>query len=122
MCIPDEGINTTHLEQLNLRLQSTRQTVMCYFGVWKGFVSKLDVYSRDIRTATFRYLKHLKIFIVNHQVNAVEIDMYMRDLTSQLCNRFQDFQHFLIMPESSDDLNLSAFEWMNIEDSISRCS
>ena len=94
MYIPDEGINTTHLKQFNLRLQSTRQTVMCYFGVWKGFVSKLDVYTRDIRTATFRYLKHLKAFAVYHQVNAVEIDMYMRDLTSQLCNRFQDFQHF----------------------------
>ena len=88
MYIPDEGINTTHLKQLNLRLQSTRQTVMCYFGVWTGFVSKLDVYTRDIRTAIFCYLKHLKAFTVNHQVNAVKIDMYMRDLTSQLCNRF----------------------------------
>ena len=59
---------------------------------------------------------------MDHQVNAVEIDMYMRDLTSQFCNRFQDFQHlgslffFLIKPESSKDLNLSAFEWMSIED------
>ena len=88
MCIPDEGINTMHHKQLNLRLQSTRQTVMCYFGVWKVFVSKLDVYTRDIRTATFRYLKQIRSFAVNHLVNAVKIDMYMRDLTSQLCNRF----------------------------------
>ena len=128
MYIPDEGINTTHLKQLNLHLQSTRQTVMCYFGVWKVFVSKLDVYTRVIRTATFRYLKHMRSFAMYHRVNAVEIDMYMRDLTSQMCNRFQDFQHFdslfffLIMPESSEDLNLSAFEWMDIEDVISRCS
>ena len=84
MCIPDEGINTTHLKRFNLCLQSTRQTVMCYFGVWKEFVSKLDVYTRDIRTATFRYLKHMRFFAVDHRVNAVEIDMYMRDLTSQL--------------------------------------
>ena len=48
----------------------------------------------DIRTATFRNFKHLKAFSVDHQVNAVEIDMYMRDLTSQFCNKFQDFQHF----------------------------
>ena len=88
MYIPGEGINTTHLKQLNLCLQSTRQTVMCYFGVWKGFVSKLDVYTRDIRTAIFRYLKHMRSFSVHHQVDAVDIDMYMRDLTSQLCNRF----------------------------------
>ena len=77
-----------HLKQPNLHLQSTRQTVMCYFGVWKGLVSKLNVYTRDIRTATVRYLKHMRSFAVHHRVNAVEIDMYMRDLTSQLCNRF----------------------------------
>ena len=88
MYIPDEGINTTHLTELNLRLQSTRQTVMCYFGVWKGFVSKLDVYTRYIRTAIFRYLKHMRSFSVYHQVDAVKIDVDMRDLTSQLCNRF----------------------------------
>ena len=51
---------TTHFDQLNLRLQGTEQTVMCLFEVWKGFVSKLDVYTRDIRTATLRYFKHLK--------------------------------------------------------------
>ena len=65
---------------------------------------------------------------MDHQVNAVEIDMYMRDLTSQFCNMLQDFQHFgllfsfLIKPEISEDLNLSAFEWIDIEDLISRCS
>ena len=58
---------------------------------------------------------------MDHQINAVEIDMYMNDLTSQFCYRFQDFQHFdllfffLIKPESSEDLNLSASEWMDIE-------
>ena len=75
MCIPDEGINTTHLKQLILSLQSTRQTVMCYFGVWKVFVSKLDIYTPDIRTATFRYLKHMRSFAVDHRVNAVEIEI-----------------------------------------------
>ena len=39
---------TTHLNELNLRLQGTGQTVMCLFEVWKGFASKLDVYTRDI--------------------------------------------------------------------------
>ena len=46
----------------------------------------------------------------------------MRDLTSQCCNRFQDFQRFgslfsfLINPQGSEDLDLSLFEWMDIED------
>ena len=60
--------------------------------------------------------------LVNDQVNAVEIDMYMRDLTSQFCNTFQDFQYFgslfsfFMKPENSEDLNLPAFEWMDMED------
>ena len=94
---------------------------MCLFEVWKGFVFKLDVYTRDIRSATFGYFKHLNAFSVDHQGNSVEIDMYIRDSTSQFCIRFQDFQHFgslfsfLIKLESSKDLNLCAFEWMDIE-------
>ena len=61
-------------------------------------------------------------FLVDDHVNTVEIDMYTRDLTSQFCNRFEDFQHFdlsfsfLMKPKSSKDLNLSAFEWMDTED------
>ena len=39
---------TTHLNKLDLHLQGTGQTVMCLFEVWNGFVSKLDVYTRDI--------------------------------------------------------------------------
>ena len=46
----------------------------------------------------------------------------MRDLTSQFHNRFQDFQRFnplfsfLINSHGSKDLDLSAFEKMDIED------
>ena len=46
----------------------------------------------------------------------------MRYITSQFRNRFQDFQRFgplfsfLINPQGSEDLDLSAFDWMDIED------
>ena len=62
MYIPDKDLNTTQLKELNLRLQSTGQTVMCRFGIWKGFVSKLDVYTRDIRTATFATLNTSRLY------------------------------------------------------------
>ena len=39
---------TTHLNELNLCLQGVEQTVMYLFEVWKGFVSKLDVYTWNI--------------------------------------------------------------------------
>ena len=59
---------------------------------------------------------------MDHYVNVVVIDMYMKDQTPQFSNRFQDFQQFdslfsfLIKPESSKDLKLSEFEWNDIED------
>ena len=59
---------------------------------------------------------------MDHYVNTVVVDVYMKDQTSQFCNRFQNFQHFdslfsfLIKPESSKDLKLSEFECIDIED------
>ena len=70
----------------------------------------------------FCFLKHLKAFSDDHQVNGAKIDVYMRDLTSQFCKRFEDFQRFgplfsfFINPQGSEDLDLSAFERMDIED------
>ena len=79
---------TMHLNELNLCLQGPGKTVIGLFEAWKGFVVKLDVYTRDIQTATFHYFKHLKAFSVDYQVNGTEINTYMRDLTSQFRNRF----------------------------------
>ena len=38
---------TMHLNEPNLRLQSPGKTVIGLFEAWKGFVAKLDVYTRD---------------------------------------------------------------------------
>jgi len=47
-------------------------------SAWKGFAAKLNVYTRDIQTATFRYFKNLYAFPVDQQVNAAEFDIYLR--------------------------------------------
>ena len=47
---------TTHLNELNLRLQDAGQKVMCRFELWKGFVSKLDVHTRDTKLKLFATL------------------------------------------------------------------
>ena len=47
---------TMHLNELCLRLQGPKKTVTGLFEAWKGFVAKLDIYTRGIQTATFRYL------------------------------------------------------------------
>ena len=85
---------TTHLNELNLHLQGAGKTVMCLFEVCKGFASKLDVYTRDIRIATFRYFEHLKAFSVDYQVNSVKIDMY---IGVQRLNFAPDFKIFNIL-------------------------
>ena len=109
------------VNKLNFRLQGPEKTVIGLFEAWKDF-DKLNVCTRDIQTATFRYFKHLKAFSVDHQVNGAEINIYTRDLTFQFRNRFEHFQRFgplfsfLINPQGNEDLDLSAFEWMNIED------
>ena len=42
-----------HPNELNLRLQGPEKIVIGLFEAWKGFVPKLDVYTRDIQIATF---------------------------------------------------------------------
>ncbi|XP_076825917.1 uncharacterized protein LOC143471346 isoform X1 [Clavelina lepadiformis] len=56
------------------------QTLMNLFEAWKGFVAKMDIYTQDIQTATFRYFKYLKVFSVDHQVNIVQIARKQRRL------------------------------------------
>ena len=46
----------THLLQLNLRLQHTGQKVICLFELWKGFVSKLNVHTRNTKLKLFATL------------------------------------------------------------------
>lgn len=115
---------TTHLNDLNLRLQGAGQTLMDLYDSWKAFVAKLAVYSLDIKTGSFRYLKNLKKLIAIHPVNITDIEVYMRELESEFSVRFQDFRHigpvfsFLIRPDGFEyrDLNTSLFEWMETEE------
>ena len=113
---------TTHLNELNLRLQGAGQTVLDLFETWKSFVAKLDVYNQDVQSSTFRYFKNLQTFSCDHEVNSSVIGGYMSELKTQFCKRFQDFRRFgevfsfLIKPDSNDDLDLSLFDWMNVDD------
>lgn len=115
---------TTHLNDLNLRLQGAGQTLMDLYDAWKAFVAKLAVYSLDIKTGSFRYFKNLKNLHAIHPVNITDIEVYMRELESEFSVRFQDFRHigpvfsFLIRPDGFEyrDLNTSLFEWMETEE------
>ena len=47
---------TTHLNELNLHPQDIRKKVMCLFELWKGFISKLDVCTRNTKLKLFATL------------------------------------------------------------------
>ena len=55
---------TTHLNELNLRLQGSGQTVLDLFETWKSFAGKLDVYIQDVQSSTFVISKIFKNFRV----------------------------------------------------------
>ena len=74
--------------------EDTAKIVMDLYETWKAFASKLEVHSQNILTATFRYFKQLKEFTAHHNVSAVNIEVYMRDLELEFSIRFQDFKHF----------------------------
>ena len=113
---------TTHLDELNLRLQGAGQTVLDLFETWKSFVAKIDAYIQDVQSSTFRYFKNLQKFLCDHEVNFSVIGGYMSKLKTQFCNRFQDFRRFgevfsfVIKPDSHDDLDLSLLDWINVDD------
>ena len=54
----------------------------------KDFIAKLEVYYKGVKTATFYYFKHLKNFLLDCQVNIVEIDEYMRHPNVQFHKKF----------------------------------
>ncbi|CAM4663474.1 unnamed protein product [Lepidochelys kempii] len=103
---------TAHLNELNLCLQGAGQTVLDLYETWKAFVVKLAVFSRDIRTSTFRYFQHIKELSACCAVSVDEIEMYMEELKSEFSDRFKDFQQFgpmfsfLIKPEKFNESGL----------------
>ncbi|KAH1169833.1 hypothetical protein KIL84_000818 [Mauremys mutica] len=76
----------------NLCLQGAGQTVLDLYEAWKAFVVKLAVFSRNIRTSTFRYFQHIKELSTHCTVSVNEIGMYMQELESEFSDRCQDFQ------------------------------
>ena len=115
---------TKHLNEFNLLLQGAGKTVLDLYDTWKAFVAKLAIYSTDVETSSFRYLKNLKNLSSMHPVNTSDLQLYMQELKSEFSIRFQDFQHmgpvfsFLIRPDTFkySDLDTTLFEWMETEE------
>ena len=112
---------TTHLNDLNVSLQGGGQTILTLYESWKAFVAKLKIFATDLQKGNLQYFKYLKNHVGNRDVNLVSLQIYLSQLLAQFSNRFQEFQHFgpvfvfLIQPEVCMDIDLSIFEWLEVD-------
>uniref|UniRef100_A0A3Q2UT69 DUF4371 domain-containing protein n=1 Tax=Haplochromis burtoni TaxID=8153 RepID=A0A3Q2UT69_HAPBU len=102
---------TGHLNEFNLKLQGSGQTVLDMRDTWEAFVQKLAVFSSNVETSTFCYFKRLRELSAQRSISTSEI------------HGFLDFQvygpmfSFLIKPESfNEQLDLSLFKWLDTDD------
>lgn len=87
-----ECVYRCHLSGLNLRLQGATQTVLDMLETWKAFVGKLGVFSDDIYTSTFHYVRHMREFYSHRKISTTEIIMYICELEAEFTMRFVDFK------------------------------
>ena len=113
---------TEHLNELNVRLQGKGQTILSLYESWLAFVAKLKMFNADIQKGNLQYFKNLQKHVGDCDVNLVTLKIYMSELVAKFCNRFQEFQRFgpvfvfLIQPEICSNIDLSIFEWLQINE------
>ncbi|CAM1319473.1 Uncharacterised protein r2_g2779 [Pycnogonum litorale] len=116
---------TKHLNELNLRLQGKRQTVLELFEYWTGFATKLNIFLCDINTSTYKYFPNVKALANKSNIDKDELKTYVEALKDEFSRRCKDFEayvpifSFLIKPDLIDPLiipfDFSIFEWMNVD-------
>ncbi|XP_026475737.1 general transcription factor II-I repeat domain-containing protein 2-like, partial [Ctenocephalides felis] len=115
---------TNHLNELNLKLQGKRQTVLELFEYWTAFASKLNIFLRDINTSTYKYFPNVRALANESTVNNNELKTYVEALKDEFCKRCKDFEayvpifSFLIQPDldsSTIPFDCPIFEWMNVD-------
>jgi hypothetical protein len=115
---------STHLNELNLKLQGQGQTVLDLFSYWKAFTMKLDIFTRDINIKAFKYFPNVKNLSNQFEVNVDELQEYIEALKAEFDKRSKDFHihgslfSYLIKPDIIDleTTQLELFSWMDIDD------
>ena len=74
---------TKHLNELNLRLQGKRQTVLELFEYWTGFATKLNVFSCDINTSTYKHFPNIKALANKSTMDKDELKTYVEALNDE---------------------------------------
>lgn len=121
-----------HFNELNVKLQGPNKTIIVMIDLIRAFEAKLQVYSKDIATKTYKYFPNLKKMIkdlelhekpeeekVTEEFNSV-IHSSIEEFSARFC-QFKELSEtlkFIVYPDviSVDKLNLSKFSWLEIEE------
>lgn len=116
---------TAHLNDLNLRLQGKKLTVLCAFEEWKGFCKKLVIFSTDVETQTYKYFQNIQKLqeTTDESICEERLADYVKKLNDEFHSRFKDLQahgkmfEFIVKPDTACDNQLEAryFEGLEIE-------
>ncbi|GFX81262.1 general transcription factor II-I repeat domain-containing protein 2A [Trichonephila clavipes] len=121
-----------HFNELNIKLQGPNKTVIVLVDLIRAFEAKLYVFRNDIITKNYKYFpnlkKHIKDLDAQEKRNEEKvIDDFisiMDSLIKEFSARFSQFKElsetfkFIMYPDviSFDKLNLSQFDWLEIEE------
>ncbi|GFX44031.1 general transcription factor II-I repeat domain-containing protein 2A [Trichonephila clavipes] len=121
-----------HFNKLNIKLQGPNKTVIVMMDLIRAFEAKLYVFRNDIITKNYKYFPNLKKNIKdldaqekrNEEKGIDDFISIMDSLIKEFSARLSQFKElsetfkFIMYPDviSFDKLNLSHFDWLEIEE------
>ncbi|GFY00856.1 general transcription factor II-I repeat domain-containing protein 2A [Trichonephila clavipes] len=121
-----------HFNELNIKLQGSNKTVIVMMDLIRAFEAKLYVFRNDIITKNYKYFPNLKQHIKdldaqekrNEEKVIDDLISIMDSLIKEFSAIFSQFKEFsetfkfIMYPDviSFDKLNLSQFDWLEIEE------
>ncbi|GFY08908.1 general transcription factor II-I repeat domain-containing protein 2A [Trichonephila clavipes] len=121
-----------HFNELNIKLQDPNKTVIVMMDLIRAFEAKLYVFRNDIITKNYKYFPNLKKNIKdldaqekrNEEKVIDDFISIMYSLIKEFSARFSQYKElsekfkFIMYPGviSFDKLNLSQFDWLEIEE------
>ncbi|GBN69232.1 General transcription factor II-I repeat domain-containing protein 2A [Araneus ventricosus] len=120
------------VNELNVKLQGTNKTIIVMIDLIRSFDAKLHVFRNDIITRNYKYFPNLKKNINHLDIHGKSVEETVTEefisvidsSINEFSARFSQFKElsetlkFIMYPDvtSFDKLNLSQFDWLEIEE------
>lgn len=123
---------SSHLNELNTKLQGFGKSIDQAFDILKAFEKKLKIYKRDIEKEELKYFQKLKKFYDDLEIHETTGKESQKRLFLEIINttaeqfslrfeqfrKFEDTFKFIKYPDTVDfeTLDLTMFSWMGLDD------